>query len=568
MKDKIFIADDHWFRENINCQYACPVNTPAMNYIERAVEGDFNSSLRLNFMANLLPHVLGRVCTHPCETACRRGAIDTPISICAIKRSVADFASQKFPPKPADIEKTGKRIAIIGSGPSGLAAAHDLAIYGHTVVIYEALPVAGGMLSVGIPPYRLPREKIEDTVTWIKNLDVELHLNTAIDSPKAFNGLLRANDAVYIAAGAHKSQLLEIPGEELPGVLHGVAFMRDTNLGTLTAVPEKVVVVGGGFTAIDCARSSLRLGAREVSIVYRRTLEEMPAGEIEVRMAEEEGIKMHYLTSPIRILAGRDQKVAQIECLKNTLGEPDDKGRRRPIPTNGSNFTIPADMIIAAIGQSPGLPFLSHTLGVEVTRRGMPLVSQENFMTTRPGVFAGGDCITGPRNVIEVIADGRKAARSIHAFLTGQERTGYRFFYKEQAPSGRAMDYEAIPKQRADGYATKEKLCLNAEAEPGLSRETALKEASRCLLCHYNIFIDETCILCGGCIDVCPNNCISMASREQIDVANAANGDAIASGDWDAAMVINEEKCIRCGLCVKRCPVGAITMKRFSYTVD
>jgi len=565
MKHKIFIADDHWFRENINCQYACPVNTPAMNYIERVVDGNFDASLRLNFMANLLPHILGRVCTHPCEAACRRGVIDTPIAICAIKRSAADFASQKFPPKPAGIGKTGKRIAVIGSGPSGLAAAHDLAIYGHTVVIYEALPVAGGMLSVGIPPYRLPRDKIEDTITWIKNLGVEIRLNTAIDSPDAFDALLRANNAIYIAAGAHKSQLLEIPGEELSGVLHGVAFMKDTNLGILNTVPEKVVVLGGGFTAIDCARSSLRLGAKEVSIVYRRTLEEMPAGEIEVKMAEEEDIKMHYLTSPIRILAGRDQKVAQIECLKNTLGEPDDKGRRRPIPVNGSNFTIPADMIIAAIGQSPNLPFLSHALGVEVTRRGMPLVNQENFMTTRPGVFAGGDCITGPRNVIEVIADGRKAARSIHAFLTGQERTGYRFFYKEQAPSGRTTDYETLPRQHAEVRSTKEKLRLNAEAEPGLSQENTFKEASRCLLCHYNIFIDETCVLCGGCIDVCPNNCISMVSRDHVEAANATHGDSFDSSDWDAAMVIDEEKCIRCGLCVKRCPVDAITMKRFSY---
>ena len=209
--------------------------------------------------------------------------------------------------------------------------------------------------------------------------------------------------------------------------------MRDTNLGTLTTVPEKVVVVGGGFTAIDCARSSLRLGAKDVSIVYRRTLEEMPAGEIEVRMAEEEGIKMHYLTSPIRILSGaRSEGGTDRVFKKKLLGEPDDKGRRRPIPVDGSNFTIPADMIIAAIGQSPHLPFISHTLGIEVTRLGMPLVNQENFMTTRAGVFAGGDCITGPRNVIEVIADGRKAARSIHAFLTGQEKNGYRFFTRNK----------------------------------------------------------------------------------------------------------------------------------------
>ncbi|MEK7749712.1 MAG: NAD(P)-dependent oxidoreductase, partial [Planctomycetota bacterium] len=488
MNYKIAKADDHWFRENINCQYACPVNTPAMNYIEHIVEGDFDASLRLNFMANLFPHILGRICTHPCETACRRGAIDKPISICSLKRSDADFASKNTPPKPINREKTGKRVAIIGSGPSGLAAANDLAFKGHDVVVYEALSVAGGMLSVGIPSYRLPRGKISDAVSWIKELGVDIRLNTPIDTDDKFDDLLRGYDAIYIAAGAHKSQMLDIPGEDLLGVMHGVAFMKNTNLGVIKDVPEKVAVIGGGFTAIDCVRSSLRLGAKEVSIIYRRTLEEMPAGEIEISMAEEEGIKIHYLTSPVRIIGGHDKQVTHLECIKNRLGEPDDKGRRRPIPIEGSNFTLPVDTVIAAIGQSPDIGFLSERFRIKVNRWGMPIIDPESFMTIRKGVFAGGDCVTGPRNVIEVIADGRKAARSIHKFLTGQEKQGYRFYYKDQAPVGRMPDYEVTPRQKQDALPMKERWGLNAEVELGLSKENTSREAGRCLLCHFYIF--------------------------------------------------------------------------------
>ncbi len=565
MDYKIVKADDHWFRENINCQYACPVNTPAMSYIERIVEGDFDASLRLNFMANLFPHILGRVCTHPCETACRRGVIDEPVSICSLKRSAADFATAKHPAKSMHIKKTGMRIAIIGSGPSGLAAAHDLAMKGHLVVVYEALPVAGGMLTVGIPSYRLPRNKIEDAVNWIKDLGVEIRLNSPIDTHDKFDALVKEYNAVYIAAGAHKSQMLDIPGEDFKGVKHGVTFTKDTNLGILKAVPEKVAVVGGGFTAIDCARSSLRLGAREVSIIYRRTLQEMPAGEVEVRMAEEEGIKMHYLTSPVKIIGGDDRRITHIECMKNELGEPDDKGRRRPIPIKGSNFTIPVDMVIAAIGQSPDIGFLTERFGIEINHWGMPVIDPESFMTTRKGVFAGGDCITGPRNVIEVIADGRKAANAIHKYLTGEETKGYTFYYKDRSPSERMPNYETTPRQGQDSISMQDRWNLDTEVERGFSRENTLKEAGRCLLCHYNIFIDETCILCGGCIDVCPYDCISMVSRKNIEESSSLQDESAIPDDWDAAMVIDEEKCIRCGLCVKRCPVNAITMQSFAY---
>ncbi len=566
MDYKIVHADESWFRENVSCQSACPVNTPASSYIERIQEGDYDGALGLNYMANLFPHILGRVCTHPCESACRRGKIDEPVSICSLKRAAADFADKKSPLRSSIAKKsTGKKVAIIGAGPSGLAAGNDLAIVGHDVTIFEALPMAGGMLSVGIPPYRLPWNKIDDAVNWVKELGIKLKLNSPVNSSEEFDKLVEEYDAVYIAAGAHKSVALDIPGEEdLKGVLHGITYMKDINLENQKKVPSRVAVVGGGFTAIDCARSSLRLGAREVFIIYRRTLKEMPAGELEVNMAEEEAIKILYLTSPIKILGDVGSNVKAIECIKNKLGEPDASGRRRPEPIPGSEFILPLDMVIAAIGQAPDAGFVTEKSGIEFTKWGTVIVDPESFTTSKEGVFAGGDFITGPRNAIEVIGDGRKAARAIDKYLSGGKERRFVYTLMEKDPVRKVSGYEAISRQEQDSVEMGERWEIEKEVELGFSKENAAKEADRCLLCHYNIFIDaDKCILCGGCIDICPQDCIMMVSRDKIE-AEGMLGVAVP-GDWDAVMAIDEEKCIRCGLCVKRCPVDAIKMQRFSY---
>ena len=566
MEYKVVQADEEWFKANISCQSACPVNTPASSYIERIQEGDYDGALSLNYMANLFPHILGRVCTHPCESACRRGKIDEPVAICSLKRVAADFADNKSPKNVLIAKKTGKRVAIIGAGPSGLAAGNDLAVLGHSVTIFEALPMAGGMLSVGIPPYRLPWNKIEDATNWIKELGIEIKLNSPINSSEEFDKLADEYDAVYIAAGAHKSQGLNIPGEDLKGVVHGITYMKDINLEKVSKVPSKVAVIGGGFTAIDCARSSLRLGAKDVSIIYRRTLKEMPAGELEVSMAEEEAIKIFYLTSPIRILGDMSSNVKAIECVKNKLGEPDASGRRRPEAIPGSEFTLPVDMIIAAIGQAPDVSFLSTESGVEFTRWGTVIVDPENFMTNKKGVFAGGDFVTGPRNAIEVIGDGRKVAIAIDKYLSGDKERKFDYFFMDKDPVRRDPEYyETTPRKEQDSLLMDARWDINKEVEFGFSRDNAVKEAERCLLCHYNIFIDDQkCVLCGGCIDICPYNCIMMVSREKIESGGILEGEI--PEDWDAVMAIDEEKCVRCGLCVKRCPVGAIKMRRFSYT--
>jgi len=524
---KVVQADESWFRENISCQYACPVNTPAGSYIERIQEGDYDGALVLNYMANLFPHILGRVCTHPCESACRRGKIDEPISICSLKRVAADFAEKKYPTSRLVAKKTGKKkkVAIIGAGPSGLAAGNDLSVMGHDVTIFEALPMAGGMLSVGIPPYRLPWNKLEEAVNWVKELGIKLKLNSPVRSAEELDKLVEKYDAVYIAAGAHKSLALEIPGEDLKGVVNGIAYMRDINLGNQTKVPPKVAVIGGGFTAIDCARSSLRLGAKEVFILYRRTLQEMPAGGLEVSMAEEEAIKILYLSAPIKILGDKDSKVKALECIKNKLGEPDASGRRRPEPVPGSEFTLPVDMVVAAIGQAPDISFMAEKSGIKFTKWGTVEVDTDSFTTGRTGVFAGGDFITGPRNAIEVIGDGRKAAVAIDKYLRGgKERSKYDYFFKDKEPVRNDTGYESIPRQEQNSLQMGARWDIDKEVELGLSKENASKEADRCLLCYYNIFIDDKCVLCGGCIDVCPYNCIEMISRDNVEVEGLLDG--------------------------------------------
>jgi formate dehydrogenase major subunit len=477
----------------------------------------------------------------------------------------ADFAKKKSPAKRPVAKKTGKKVVIIGAGPSGLAAGNDLAVMGHNVTILEALPMAGGMLSVGIPPYRLPWNKIEDAANWVKEVGINLKLNNPVKNSEEFDKLVEKYDAVYIAAGAHKSLALEIPGEDLKGVVNGITYMKDINLGKQTKVPEKVAVVGGGFTAIDCARSSLRLGAKEVCIIYRRTLKEMPAGELEVSMAEEEAIKILYLTSPTKILGNKDSNVEALECVKNKLGEPDASGRRRPEPIPGSEFKLPVDMIVAAIGQAPDSSFMANESGVKFTKWGTVKVDSKSFKTSREGVFAGGDFITGPRNAIEVIGDGRKAARAIDKYLSGGKKRKYDYFSVDKKPVRNNPGYEAVPRQEQDSVQMDARWDIDKEVELGFSKENASKEADRCLLCHYNIFIDDQrCVLCGGCIDICPNNCIMMLSRDKIETDGML--DESVPDDWDAVMAIDEEQCIRCGLCVERCPVDAIKMKRFSYT--
>jgi NADPH-dependent glutamate synthase beta subunit-like oxidoreductase/ferredoxin len=570
----IEVPNERWFEENIGCENACPVNTRAPQYISAIREEDYNLAYELNRGDNLFPAILGRICVHPCEEKCRRGLlIDLPISICSLKRACADFKT------PADrskevIHKRDKKVAIIGAGPSGLSAANDLARLGYSVTLFETFPIPGGMLNVGIPPYRLPREVVQQAIEEVDRLGVKIMTGTPIGKEFNLESLRRQYDAVYIAAGAHKAEKLGIRGEELKGVIHGVTFMRMVNLKADLKVGERVAVVGGGNTAMDAARSSLRLGAREVFILYRRTREEMPVDPRELEEVEEEGIQVNFLTQPIQVLSNDGTNVSGVRCIRNRLGEPEKDGRRRPFPIEGSEFNIDIDLLIPAVSQSPDISFLPEEIGLEISKWDRLSVNPETFETNVRGIFAGGDFITGPRDVIRVIADGRTAALSIHGYLSG-ERLEKKPAYFTSVPEVKIdSTLEKIPRQRMDLLPVQERKSIDREVELGFSKEVAVKESVRCLQCHLFTIFDRTrCILCGGCVDICPKNCFRMARLDEIRgngnlsklVESLYNVSMEEAQKLNLATVIfkEESRCIQCGLCVKRCPTGTITMEEY-----
>ncbi len=573
---RIRIPDRKWFEENIGCQNECPVNTRAPKYIEAIANGDFDKAFRINREDNLFPAILGRICVHPCEEKCRRGLlIDKPISICSLKRASADHKSHSQDIKVDVTKKRKKSVAIIGAGPSGLSAANDLARFGYEVKIYESFPIPGGMLNVGIPPYRLPRNIIKEAIEEVKRLGVEIITDTPIGKELNLEDLRERFDAVYIAAGAHKAEKLGIPGEDLKGVIHGVTFMRMVNLKEdLDLIGKKVAVVGGGNTAMDASRSSLRLGAKQVMILYRRTKEEMPVDPREIEQVEEEGIEVLYLTQPIEVLSNDGVNVSAVKCIKNRLGEPDKDGRRRPIPIEGSEFNIDIDILIPAVSQSPDISFLPEEIGLEISKWDRLVVNPETFETNIKGIFAGGDFVTGPRDVIRVIADGRKAALSIHRYLSGELYERRHDYFIPLIDYEIDPDVEKIPRQKVNTIPVYERLSLDKEVELGFSREVAQIEAKRCLRCNiFTIFDRSKCILCGGCVDICPKSCLRMAKLDEVQgdesfskIIESIYGLTLEEAEKlnKATLIIKDEsRCIHCGLCARRCPTGTISMEEY-----
>ena len=468
------------------CEHTCPVNVDAVGYIALIAEGRFEEALDLIRQRNPLPGVCGYVCHHPCEVRCKRGDIDEPIAITSLKRFAADYET-RFPTETrvAVGEPKYEKVAIVGSGPAGLTSAFHLAKQGYRVTIFEALPVAGGMLVTGIPEYRLPREVVHRDIKFITSLGVEIKTNTPIGQDLSIDDLFEQQyKAIFIATGAHKGQRLGVPGDNLEGVFDGVSFLRDMNLGKKLRLKGKVAVIGGGNVAIDSARSALRLGAKEVSIVYRRSRQEMPANAEEIAEAECEGVKIIYLTAPARLL-GENGKVKSMECVRMELGEYDASGRRRPISVEGSKFLIDIDTVIAAIGQTPNLSFLPPDCGLESTKGQTFVVDPVTLATTRPGIFAGGDVVTGPATVIEAMAAGERAAISIQRYLRGESMTEGRLRQPEKRVEiPRAEEtLEEKGRVRMPTLAHKDRLGSFEEVNLGYSEQMAVEEAKRCLRC-------------------------------------------------------------------------------------
>ncbi len=471
------------------CQHTCPVELDIPGYITLIKNGRFAEAYYLIKQRNPLPLVCGRVCHHPCEAKCNRAQIDEPLAIRDLKRFAADYAlSAGIKYAPRIKERKEARVAIVGAGPAGLSAAWDLALEGYPVTVFEALPVAGGMLAVAIPEYRLPNSLLKQEIQDIENLGVDIRLKTPISD---LESLLRDGyQAVFLATGAHQGIKAGVPGEDLEGVYDALKFLRAVNLGEEVTVGKRVAVIGGGNSAIDSARVALRKGAEEVHLFYRREKKDMPAIVEEIAAAEEEGVRFHYLAAPARIL-GSHGKVSGLECQRMELGEFDRSGRRTPKPVEGSNYVASADTVIEAIGQRPDTSFAKDG-GIETARGGTVVADRRTLATGREGIFAGGDLVTGPQTVIEAIAQGQRAASSIRRFLRGEslsprvERNGYEAIEYPQVPPS---DEETSEKARirAQEISMSQRKTSFKEVTATYSPDEAVEEASRCLRCDLEV---------------------------------------------------------------------------------
>ncbi len=566
-------VDASWLQCNIECQEACPVGTNCRGYLNLAAEGRFEEGYILSREPNPVAAMCSYVCSAPCERACRRGDIDRPLAIRAMKRFLVEWhEASGIPDVLPEITPRDEHVAVIGAGPAGLAVSRELAVKGYQVTVFDSLPYGGGTMLVGVPAFRLPREAIEMDVRLVERLGVTFRYNTTIGSDVPFEDLQRDFDAIAITAGAMNAVVLDLPGAELDGVQYGVDFMKKANLGQELTVGKDVVVIGGGYTAMDCSRTSLRHGAERVTIAYRRTRSELVVDEEELGETEREGVGMEFLASPVEIL-GEDGKVTGVKFIRNRLGEPDASGRRSPVPIEGSEFVVPADTVIPAVSQAADLTFLPIESDFEVNR-GRVKVDPATYATNVRGVFACGDFVTGPTTLIEAAGHGKKCAYAIDRYLGGQAEIAVSADVRITSSWRLDMPefYDVLPRQHIPMVPLQERMpstdpTVNfaTPVELGYTATQAVAESTRCLMCNYNIWFDPfRCVLCGACADVCPEGVIHMVDINQLKTEGLLPEIEEAYG-WDngAAMILDEERCIRCALCVKRCPFDAITMERF-----
>ena len=509
------------------CIKGCPAGEKIPLYFALVKEKRYEEAWHIILQDNPVPGICGRVCYHPCEDICNRREFDETIAINNMERFVADQNLKNSYPKHFFTEPSGKTVAIIGSGPAGLSAAFQLALKGHKVTIYEALSKAGGMLQMGIPKYRLPRPIIEKEINDIKSLGVEIVTNCTVGKDIAWQGLEEKFDSVLIATGATKSRPMEVPGEDKNGVTSGLAFLKEFNLADKKEIGKKLVVVGGGNTAIDCARSAIRMGS-DVTIVYRRSRQEMPAVPEEIEEAESEGVKIEYLTNPVGFLG--NGKIEKIKVQRMELGEADEDGRRRPVPVDGSEFEIEADQVMLAIGEVPDLGFISNGLDEKWGRMNIDAFQ----MTTQNGIYACGDAANGPiGTVVDAIATGKRSAFAIHSFLMDEKFNDQKFDQIVNY-SDLNLDYFHIEKRPQQKRNNTENINSNFdEVNLGISEDDAIKESDRCFSCG-------ACTFCDTCLVYCPDVAISKAKDGK-------------------GYIIDYDFCKGCGVCVHECPRHAMS---------
>jgi NADPH-dependent glutamate synthase beta subunit-like oxidoreductase len=621
---------EHW-KAQVKCQSACPVNTDAGRYVQLIAESQDADAYLVARAPNPFASICGRVCAAPCEDACRRGAIDGAVAIRALKRYLTErYGAESTRPDTQDrlrdepvsegnryvnqlplkvfrnhdaMRTNGRRrVAIVGAGPAGLSAAHDLALLGHDVTVFEAAAEPGGMVRFGIPEYRLPRTLIRAEIDKILALGVTLKLNTPLSSSFGI-AQLRAQgfEAIFLAVGVSKGRELAVPGAELDGVIKAVDYLLNINRGYRMDLGRRIVVVGGGFVAFDAARTALRErdeaaaaeadarvkealdsaraavrgGAREVTVVSLENFDEMPVlrttqGHEEFEEARKEGIRFVTRRGPARLVGGGH--LARVD-LRSVVSVFDSDGRFAPQYDDGDVISIEADSCILAIGQQADLSFLAPGDAVALNPSGTIRIDRDTLATSAPGVFAGGDVAFGPRNLIEAVANGKRAARSIHAYLTHGSADPAIEIDIEHLPS-RAYrmiaGFEQLDRQPPPTLDIGRRTGIS-EVEVGYDEQAARAQAARCLVCHVQTIYDpEKCVICNRCVDVCPEYCLAFVPFDDLDLDADTRAALVARASGDglplAAMVKDDDRCIRCGLCAIRCPTDAMTMERFTIT--
>jgi NADPH-dependent glutamate synthase beta subunit-like oxidoreductase len=629
------LPDVNYFARQVLCREGCPVRTDSGGYVQAIGEGRYEDAYIIARTPNPFASICGRVCAAPCETKCRRGALDAAVSIRALKRFVCEkfgvesetFDLSRVYPQLKDPrrERPGgnRKVAIIGAGPAGLSCAHELALAGFAPTVFEAHNVAGGMLVLGVPEYRLPREIIRAEIAAIESLGVEIRYNSRLGKDFALSDLKKDGfEAVFLSIGAHKSRELSIEGLQNDGVLRAIEFLLNVNLGFRVTLGRKVVVIGGGNVAFDVARSvvrqaekfadmneaelrvalhqaaaaleeltandteapdgvrlaldvareAIRKGVPEVHMYCMENLDEIPAAREEIEEAEKEGIRLHTRYGPKRIL-GEHGKVTGIELVKASRVF-DENRRFNPQFIEGSEEIVDCDTVVLAIGQSPELGWITPEDKLKLTPRGTIQTDPVTMATSRPDVFAGGDVAFGPRIIITAVAEGKRAAKSIATFLTGKtiaEPVQARVTIYDTQRYRMKPDYEKLERATPPTLPIDRRIGI-AEVEKTYPEPDARTQADRCLKCHVGpVFNGDECILCGGCADVCPEYCLRLVDVSQLRgndnlfAAFQARYGRIPAPGEHGAIIKDETRCIRCGLCAARCPTGAITMERVEF---
>lgn len=583
------IKDPEYFHKVVDCQYACPAHTPVPEYIRLIAAGRYTDAYMVNWESNVFPGVLGRTCDRPCEPACRRGRVeDEPVAICRLKRVAADNKSEedviaRMPEIPA--RKNGKKIALLGGGPASLTVARDLMPLGYTIDLYDDQPAGGGFMRSQIPSFRLPETVLNQEVNYILDMGVITQFNTYVDSLKSI--LDKNYDAVFVGTGAPRGRDLNIPGrEEGSDNIHiGIDWLSSVAFEHRDKIGKKVIVLGGGNTAMDCCRTSLRLGSQDVKVIVRSPRAEMKASSWEIEDAEREGIPMFENHVPLEFVV----KDGKLEAMKFDLVKAvyDTDGKRSLVSLGKAPVVIECDDVCIAIGQDNAFPWIERDIGLEFGKWDMPVVNSQTFQSTNDKVFFGGDAAFGPENVITAVAHGHQAAVSIDLFLSGIDvnqrlAPGTTLVSQKMGIHEWSFDNDVVSDVRYAVPHAEVKLSLTdrmMEVELGFDQDTGFAEAQRCLNCDaQTVFSEVKCIECDACVDICPTDCITFtAPGDEQDLrarlsapANNLAQDLYVSNDslpTKRVMVKDEDVCLHCGLCAERCPTAAWDMQKFMYHV-